>query len=146
MIIAVAVEKVLYKTDRLFYYNVPPNIKICLGQTVLVPFGTQNIIRRAFVFKIFEDENRVDLKEVYSAVENAYVLTEEQIKIASIVSNGKWYEKGEKAPTIKVSAFFLAQDKRFPSLWCPKLSACYSLRIILTTAPRQHKRRLFVFV
>ncbi len=82
MIIAVAVEKVLYKTDRLFYYNVPPNIKICLGQTVLVPFGTQNIIRRAFIFKIFEDENRVDLKEVYSAVENAYVLTEEQIKIA----------------------------------------------------------------
>lgn len=82
MIIAVAVEKVLYKTDRLFYYNVPPNIKICLGQTILVPFGTQNTIRRAFVFKIFEDENRVDLKEVYSAVENAYVLTEEQIKIA----------------------------------------------------------------
>ena len=82
MIIAVAVEKVLYKTDRLFYYNVPPNIKICLGQTILVPFGTQNTIRRAFVFKIFEDENRADLKEVYSAVENAYVLTEEQIKIA----------------------------------------------------------------
>ncbi|MGN1034360.1 MAG: primosomal protein N' [Oscillospiraceae bacterium] len=82
MIVAVAVEKVLYKTDRLFYYNVPPNIKICLGQTILVPFGTKNIIRRAFVFNILEDENRVDLKEVYSAVENAYVLTEEQIKIA----------------------------------------------------------------
>lgn len=77
MIIAVAVEKVLYKTDKLFYYNVPPNIRVCLGQTVLVPFGPQNIIRRAFIFKIFEDENKVDLKEVYSAVENAYILTEE---------------------------------------------------------------------
>ena len=82
MIIAVAVEKVLYKTDKLFYYNIPPNIRVYLGQTVLVPFGPQNIIRRAFIFKIFEDENKVDLKEVYSAVENAYILTEEQIKIA----------------------------------------------------------------
>lgn len=82
MIIAVAVEKVLYKTDKLFYYNVPPNIKACLGQTILVPFGPQNIIRRAFIFKILKDENRSDFKEVYSIVEDAYVLTEEQIRIA----------------------------------------------------------------
>lgn len=82
MIVGIAIEKVLYSTDKIFLYNSPKNVKAKLGQIVLVPFGKNNKIKRGFILEIYEEEARSNLKSIFEIVDSTVVLTKEQIKMA----------------------------------------------------------------
>lgn len=75
-------------TDRPFSYRVPERLegKIQAGQSVFVPFGRGNRLRRALVLEVSEDSAQesppVQLKEVDHIAEGQPILSEEAMALA----------------------------------------------------------------
>lgn len=69
--------------DRLFTYSVPGDIKVEIGQRVLVPFGRSNRPVEGIVLEICDDYTvDFELKSVSSVLEPYSVLLSDQIKLS----------------------------------------------------------------
>lgn len=81
---SVAVDKCLYPFDFVYDYLVPPDLegKVCVGQSVLVPFGKGNRKRVAMIFGLEEKPcDPSKLKPLAGISENGVSMTPEQLRL-----------------------------------------------------------------
>ncbi len=85
MIARVAVEKTLYRFDRLFDYCVPQKYLDCAkpGCRVLVPFGNSNSKRTGMILECRDAEPVESIKEIQAVLDQAPLLTEEMLSLVS---------------------------------------------------------------
>lgn len=81
--VSVAVENTTYSFDRLFDYEVSPDLapSIEVGKRVMVPFGRGNRKRQAMVMEV-KSADSGSLKSVISVLDKKPVLTDEMVKLA----------------------------------------------------------------
>ena len=77
----VAVEKTLFRFDKLFGYVIPEDFEAKKGMRVTVPFGRGNKTRLGVIFDITEGE-RGSLKSIISAADDGSYLSEEMLSLA----------------------------------------------------------------
>ena len=83
VVVGVLVQLASQNVDKIFDYSVPSHLEesIQVGIRVLVPFGRQTL--EGFVLEI-KDSSNLELKEIYSVVDDDIVLDEELLEL------GKW--------------------------------------------------------
>ena len=77
----VAVEKTLFRFDKLFGYVIPEGFEAKKGMRVTVPFGRGNKTRLGVIFDITEGE-KGSLKSIVSAADDGSYLSEEMLSLA----------------------------------------------------------------
>lgn len=84
-ICAVAVDAATYAIDKLYSYRVPDELReqVQIGTRVLVPFGFGNKRAEAVVLAFRQDTGEYKLKPVVEVLDDAPVLTAEQLKLAA---------------------------------------------------------------
>ena len=84
-ICAVAVDAATYAIDKLYSYRVPDELReqVLIGTRVLVPFGFGNKRAEAVVLGFRRDTGEYKLKPVVEVLDDAPVLTAEQLKLAA---------------------------------------------------------------
>ena len=84
-ICAVAVDAATYAIDKLYSYRVPDELReqVQIGTRVLVPFGFGNKRAEAVVLGFRRDTGEYKLKPVVEVLDDAPVLTAEQLKLAA---------------------------------------------------------------
>ena len=84
-ICAVAVDAATYAIDKLYSYRVPDELReqVQIGTRVLVPFGFGNKRAEAVVLAFRRDTGEYKLKPVVEVLDDAPVLTAEQLKLAA---------------------------------------------------------------
>lgn len=84
-ICAVAVDAATYAIDKLYFYRVPDELReqVQIGTRVLVPFGFGNKRAEAVVLGFRRDTGEYKLKPVVEVLDDAPVLTAEQLKLAA---------------------------------------------------------------
>ena len=84
-ICAVAVDAATYAIDKLYSYRVPDELReqVQIGARVLVPFGFGNKRAEAVVLGFRRDTGEYKLKPVVEVLDDAPVLTAEQLKLAA---------------------------------------------------------------
>ena len=82
---AVAVAAATYAIDKLYSYRVPDELReqVQIGTRVLVPFGFGNKRAEAVVLGFRRDTGGYKLKPVVEVLDDAPVLTAEQLKLAA---------------------------------------------------------------
>ena len=81
---AVAVAAATYAIDKLYSYRVPDELReqVQIGTRVLVPFGFGNKRAEAVVLAFRQDAGEYKLKPIVEVLDDAPVLTAEQLKLA----------------------------------------------------------------
>ena len=84
MVIGVLVQLSSQNVDKIFDYLVPKELEnsIQIGIRVLVPFGRQTL--EGFVLEI-KDSSSLELKEVYSVVDQDIVLNDELLELGKVI-------------------------------------------------------------
>nr|WP_297177562.1 primosomal protein N' [uncultured Agathobaculum sp.] len=84
-ICAVAVDAATYAIDKLYSYRVPDELReqVLIGTRVLVPFGFGNKRAEGVVLAFREDAGGMKLKPVIEVLDDAPVLTAQQLKLAA---------------------------------------------------------------
>ena len=84
-ICAVAVDAATYAIDKLYSYRVPDELReqVQIGTRVLVPFGFGNKRAEAVVLAFRQDAGEYKLKPIVEVLDDAPVLTAEQLKLAA---------------------------------------------------------------
>ena len=114
-IVRVAVENTALSFDGFFDYAVPENLveHIKVGARVLVPFGRANVKKIAVIFEIPEKATTTRLKEIVAVLDKTPVMREEQLRLAS------WISQNTFCP------LYEAVKVQLPSGMHLKLSECY---------------------
>lgn len=76
----IALQGATLSFDKLYSYSVPENMKLSIGQRVLLPFGKGNFKRQGMVFDLKSEETN-GLKPIISVIDSEPVLTEELIEM-----------------------------------------------------------------
>lgn len=84
MVVGVLVQLSSQNVDKIFDYLVPRELEnsIQIGIRVLVPFGRQTL--EGFVLEI-KDSSSIELKEVYSVVDQDIVLNDELLELGKVI-------------------------------------------------------------
>ena len=84
MVVGVLVQLSSQNVDKIFDYLVPKELEnsIQIGIRVLVPFGRQTL--EGFVLEI-KDSSSIELKEVYSVVDQDIVLNDELLELGKVI-------------------------------------------------------------
>ena len=83
MIAEIIIDIAHANVDKLYSYHVPTDMRLALGQHVLVPFGQGNSPKEGFVLALSEQTDAsFPLKDVLRIIEPYPVLLPEQIELA----------------------------------------------------------------
>lgn len=144
IIARLAVSAATYAIDKPYDYIVPRPLagKICSGVRVVVPFGRGNRRCEGVVLLVVKDREREQLKSIESVLDDAPIITMEQIKLAlwmhdrffctvyealrAMLPAGLWFKDGKRKVNDKLllfaslnvsaeEAMSLAQTKRLRS-------------------------------
>ncbi len=131
-ICAVAVDAATYAIDKLYSYRVPDELReqVQIGTRVLVPFGFGNKRAEAVVLAFRQDTGEYKLKPVVEVLDDAPVLTAEQLKLAAwmrerlyctyfdcvrvMLPAGLWFKRNETytlAPDADLAALRQREDE-----------------------------------
>lgn len=131
-ICAVAVDAATYAIDKLYSYRVPDELReqVQIGTRVLVPFGFGNKRAEAVVLAFRRDTGGYKLKPIVEVLDDAPVLTAEQLKLAAwmrerlyctyfdcvrvMLPAGLWFKRNETytlAPDADLAALRQREDE-----------------------------------
>lgn len=131
-ICAVAVDAATYAIDKLYSYRVPDELReqVQIGTRVLVPFGFGNKRAEAVVLAFRQDTGEYKLKPIVEVLDDAPVLTAEQLKLAAwmrerlyctyfdcvrvMLPAGLWFKRNETytlAPDADLAALQKREDE-----------------------------------
>lgn len=85
MYAGVVVELINKMVDKIFTYEVPNNMNVCVGSRVLVPFGKMKL--EGFVLSLDSNKPEYETKQIIALIDTEPVLNEEMIEL------GKWMVK-----------------------------------------------------
>ena len=131
-ICAVAVDAATYAIDKLYFYRVPDEMRkqVKIGNRVLVPCDSGNKRAEAVVLAFRQDTGEYKLKPVVEVLDDAPVLTAEQLKLAAwmrerlyctyfdcvrvMLPAGLWFKRNETytlAPDADLAALRQREDE-----------------------------------
>ncbi|MBQ8894211.1 MAG: primosomal protein N' [Clostridia bacterium] len=84
LVCRVAIDQIVQKIDRDYDYLLPGSFasSVLPGMRVLVPFGNGNVLKKAMVFSVFEEENPLNLKSIVRVLDQAPMLDEQHLRLA----------------------------------------------------------------
>lgn len=101
-----------YHLDHEFDYLIPHEIEVAKGDFVIVPFGSGNRPQTALVTNVKSaissdsKTERTKLKSIFSALDRAYSLNEEQLAMTSFLKDYTLCSTGDAVHTVTPSATF----------------------------------------
>lgn len=85
LIAEIVIDGAVGSFDKLYSYIVPKELlnSVEVGCRVVVPFGKGNINKQGMIFRLFNDEINVKMKEIASLVDSKPILNDEMIKMCN---------------------------------------------------------------
>jgi primosomal protein N' (replication factor Y) len=84
LVCRVAIDQIVQKIDRDYDYLLPDSFaaSVVPGMRVLVPFGNGNVLKKAMVFRVFEEEPSPGIKTVIRVLDKTPMLDQYHLQMA----------------------------------------------------------------